>query len=361
MGAGGFLAAGAGGVALLLATATCFLLSSGTSEAGCGATITATAVASTEAVAGYSGEQLVNAASIINAASALGLDSRADLIGVMTAMGESGLRNLDYGDERFGVVNSDGTATDSVGVFQQQHWWGTLAQRMDPAAAATAFFVRVQALAGWQSMEPGAVAHAVQGNADPHHYDPFVEPATQVVAALVGKTSGCSVGGDAQTIAQQLVVAADAGKLVDLRADHIKEIRWIAEGKVVPDCGIDLRILQVILLTVNHFDRVGVSSINRKCTGEASLGTTSRHYADGGGHAVDFYMLNGQYLTGADGQSLRLIALLDPMMPAESRVGQSNCRRDAGDAVELNRWIEIADFCNHLHIDLVPVDEWRFN
>ena len=39
------------------------------------------------AVAGYEGEQLKNAALIINAGKALGLSSRGQTIGVMTAMG----------------------------------------------------------------------------------------------------------------------------------------------------------------------------------------------------------------------------------------------------------------------------------
>ncbi|HEX2073188.1 MAG TPA: hypothetical protein VHF92_05330, partial [Geodermatophilus sp.] len=49
-------------------------------------------------VAGWSGEQLVNAALIIEAGKALGVDARGQVIGVMTAMGESSLTVLDRGD-----------------------------------------------------------------------------------------------------------------------------------------------------------------------------------------------------------------------------------------------------------------------
>ena len=49
-------------------------------------------------VAGYRGEQLANAAAIVNAGESLGLDTCAQTIGVMTAMGESSLRVLDRGD-----------------------------------------------------------------------------------------------------------------------------------------------------------------------------------------------------------------------------------------------------------------------
>ena len=65
----------------------------------------------TEPVAGYSGEQLTNAALIMNAAVPLGLDRQAQVIGVMMAMGESSLRNIGYGDDINGVTNPDGTPT----------------------------------------------------------------------------------------------------------------------------------------------------------------------------------------------------------------------------------------------------------
>ncbi|WP_418605936.1 hypothetical protein [Georgenia sp. SUBG003] len=80
-------------------------------------------------VNGYSGAQLANAAAIINAGADLGLSVRDQTIGVMTAMGESGLEVLDHGDE---------AGPDSRGLFQQRDngAWGTLEQRMDPTASA---------------------------------------------------------------------------------------------------------------------------------------------------------------------------------------------------------------------------------
>ena len=67
-------------------------------------------------IAGYNHEQLVNAAWIMQAANALGLSARDQTIGVMTAMGESSLRNIDYGDwETGGVTNPDGTRTEVQG------------------------------------------------------------------------------------------------------------------------------------------------------------------------------------------------------------------------------------------------------
>jgi hypothetical protein len=90
----------------------------------------------------------------MNAATALGLSQQAQILGVMTAIGESSLRNLAYGDDAQGVTNPDGTLTTSVGLFQQQDWWGTLAQRLDPHESATLFFDRLVKVKGWQMMPP---------------------------------------------------------------------------------------------------------------------------------------------------------------------------------------------------------------
>lgn len=155
----------------------------------------------TEPVAGYSGEQLTNAALIMNAAVPLGLDRQAQVIGVMTAMGESSLRNIGYGDDINGVTNPDGTPTCSLGLFQQQ-WclgsWGTRDQVMDPTYAATQFFTRLAAVTDWQSLEPTIAAHKVQRNADPYHYEKFFDAANQVVTAIAGDGAsggGCSSNG----------------------------------------------------------------------------------------------------------------------------------------------------------------------
>jgi hypothetical protein len=60
-------------------------------------------------VAGYGGEQLANAAAIVNAGQAMGLDTCAQTIGVMTVMGESSLQVLDRGDA-VGPDSRGGTA-----------------------------------------------------------------------------------------------------------------------------------------------------------------------------------------------------------------------------------------------------------
>jgi len=357
------LLAGVTVLGLVAVVGTAVFLSSGTglptgaAGSGCG-----TGVVDPEIVADsdvrvddFEGEQLVNAAEVMNAATAAGLPQRAQFIGVMTAIGESSLRNLTYGDDVRGVTNPDGSLTSSIGLFQQQSWWGSRATRLDPYESALLFFDRLGALPGWEVLSPTAAAHAVQRNADPDHYTRFFEPAVRIVQALTAAAGGadCAISVDAKLLAQELVVHADDGSLRGLVPDHLRQIRWIANGDRVPGCGIDTRILQIMVIAVRYFDEVGVSSINRNCTSELlGAGAESWHFKNGGGRAVDFFSLNGVALTGADSQSLRLIGLLDPSMPAGSRVGQAQCRTAAGITLGLSLWGDIADECNHLHIDV---------
>ena len=327
-------------------------LSSGTgSSCGSGTVDINKVAAANLEVAGYQGDQLVNAAIIMNAATSQGLPAAAQTIGVMTAMGESSLRNIAYGDDLAGVTNPDGTPTSSLGLFQQQNWWGSQAERLDPTRAATLFFASLTKVPQWGKLSPTAAAHAVQGNADPNHCTPSFAPAAEIVANLTAMGRGGCMSDDRISLAQELVTHANDGTLTGLVPDHIKEIRWIAQGRDVPDCGIDGRMLQVMVIAVRNFERVGISDINRACTKQTAFGIGS-HTIGGDGRAVDFYSLNGRSLTGADGLSLRFIGLLDPVMPNGSRIGQSNCRAHAGTSLALQNLSEFSDYCNHLHIDV---------
>lgn len=338
----------AGLVALVATFGGVFAMSA---TAGCaGSTVDAGSAANAGIVAGYSGDQLTNAAAIINAATTLGLGTQAQTIGVMTAMGESGLRVLDHGDT---------AGPDSRGLFQQRTSWGSLSDRMDPTKSATFFFQRLVSVSGWESMAPTAAAHAVQINADANYYTKFFPAAAHVVQALTSTAGAgsCGISGNAQALAQELVQAADKGQLTGSIPDHIKEIRWIAQGNAVANCGVDTRILQVMVIAVHTFERIGVSDINRKCTGQIEgAGTESAHYNNGGGHAVDFYSLGGTTTNGADANALRLIGILDPMMPKGAGLGQKGCRTAAGDDPALANFHDFADTCNHLHVDVGSVD-----
>jgi peptidoglycan DL-endopeptidase CwlO len=140
-------------------------------------------------VQGLTPAQAADADLIVSAAMAASSeDTRVARIALMTAMTESGLRNLNHGDR------------DSLGLFQQRpsQGWGTPAQLMDPTYATDAFVRRLLAIPGWQTMQPWMAAQAVQRSAfaDGSNYRPNLAPATQVLAGVLA--NGNTVGGCGQ-------------------------------------------------------------------------------------------------------------------------------------------------------------------
>lgn len=132
-------------------------------------------------VGGFCQDRLVNAAYVISAAQAMGIGPHTQAVGVMTAIGESSLVNLDHGDA---------AGPDSRGLFQQRDngAWGTYEQRMDPYTAASMFYTKLVKIPGWKAMTPTQMAHAVQINSDPDHYAKFWPEAKSVVEGLTGET-----------------------------------------------------------------------------------------------------------------------------------------------------------------------------
>lgn len=136
-------------------------------------------------------QQVSNAKTIDQTAAKLGLSGTASKIAIVAAMGESSLINIDSGDEASGVTNSDGSATRSKGLFQQQTpWWGTVKEIMNPEYATTSFLLGANhkgtsqglvTVSGWETGEITQVIHKVQANADPNHYAASYAPAEQVI------------------------------------------------------------------------------------------------------------------------------------------------------------------------------------
>lgn len=147
-------------------------------------------------IGAYGHEQLVNAAYVMKAGADAGLSLRDQTIGVMTAMGESGLRNIGYGDyETGGVLNPDGTPTTSIGLFQQQKGWGSTEERLDPYIASQKFFTAMTQKVpnpDRQTIPPTIVAHRTQINSDPYHYERYWDTAQHIVAALSEVSAGQS-------------------------------------------------------------------------------------------------------------------------------------------------------------------------
>lgn len=151
-------------------------------------------------VAGYGPDQLKIAAIIVNAGKKAGVSVKGQLIGVVVGMGESSLQNLDHGDEHHGVVNTDGSPTCSLGVFQQQwclpgHPWGTKADVTDPATASGMFFQALLRLDGWEALAPAEAGHRAQGNYSPAAYTQYIDAAQAVLEAVTnGKTAATAPG-----------------------------------------------------------------------------------------------------------------------------------------------------------------------
>lgn len=170
-------------LAVVLTFGLIFLVAMGTSGASvasglCGVPGTpGTVPAGTKKVAGFSGDQLENAAEIMAAASDLKLPVAAQILGVQTAIGESTLKVIDSGDA---------AGPDSRGLFQQRAngAWGSYQDRMDPRISATNFFKAMQRIEGWEDLSPSQAIHRVQRNADPDHYTKYRPQAAAIVKAL---------------------------------------------------------------------------------------------------------------------------------------------------------------------------------
>ena len=125
--------------------------------------------------------QASNATTITAVGKRLGFPDHAVTIALATALQESQLHNLSYGDR------------DSLGLFQQRpsQGWGSAKQIMKPEYAASAFFKALGRIHGWQTMSITAAAQAVQHSDAPDAYASW-EP---LARALAITTTGESPAG----------------------------------------------------------------------------------------------------------------------------------------------------------------------
>ncbi|MFI7585239.1 hypothetical protein ACH9DO_15825 [Kocuria sp. M1N1S27] len=126
-----------------------------------------------------SAEQSANAALITAEAVERGTGTYAAVVALATAMQESQLVNIDYGDR------------DSVGLFQQRpsQGWGTVEQIMDPAYATAAFYDGLAEI-DYASMSVTDAAQAVQRSAYPDAYAEHEDMARAFATSLTGRTEG---------------------------------------------------------------------------------------------------------------------------------------------------------------------------
>ena len=135
---------------------------------------------------------------IARAAKAAGVGKKGAIIGMATSLVEAGNPLKMWANSKVpaslkfphDAVGSDGT---SAGLFQQQQngAWGTVADRMDPYRSAGMFYKALKAVGGWETMEPGAAAQAVQRSAFPDKYAGQMSAAE----ALLARTGLFDTGG----------------------------------------------------------------------------------------------------------------------------------------------------------------------
>jgi hypothetical protein len=126
-----------------------------------------------------SAAQQANATTIVQQALAKKMGIRSAVVAVATAMQESQLQNLNYGDR------------DSLGLFQQRPsmGWGTAQQILDPQYSADAFLSALQQYQagnpGWATQPLWTSAQGVQKSGVPTAYAQWESQAAQLVQQIV--------------------------------------------------------------------------------------------------------------------------------------------------------------------------------
>jgi hypothetical protein len=166
----------------------------------------------------FTPEQSANAATITALALKRGLPARAATIANATAIVESKLRNLKFGDR------------DSLGLFQQRpsQGWGTEAQILDPIHATNAFYDALIKVDGYQSMAITKVAQEVQHSGFPQAYADHEEEGRILASTLAGHSPGgigcrlnaATVSTPAATIAAQLT--SELGVTATVEGDSVR-------------------------------------------------------------------------------------------------------------------------------------------
>jgi cell wall-associated NlpC family hydrolase len=177
-------------------------------------------------VQGLDEAQLANARVIIAVGRQMGVPPRGQIIALATAMQESTMRNLRYGDR------------DSVGLFQQRpsSGWGTVAELTTPEVAARKFYAALVEVSGWQSMPVTVAAQTVQRSAFPLAYAKWEALATAIVQAA-GASAGDTLPLDCST---QLGFPAPPGAIGAMLRSALgqqgKPYVWGATGPDSFDC-----------------------------------------------------------------------------------------------------------------------------
>lgn len=145
-------------------------------------------------------DQAQNAALIANIAVTRGLPDHAATVAIATAMQESRLTNLDYGD------------LDSLGLFQQRpsQGWGTAEQVSDMTYATNIFYDHLLQVPDWETIPVEDAAQEVQRSGYPDLYATWDAMAHAWAAGLTGEfgaTISCALEPATSSDADGLIAA----------------------------------------------------------------------------------------------------------------------------------------------------------
>ncbi|MFG2370538.1 C40 family peptidase [Streptomyces sp. NPDC048504] len=137
-------------------------------------------------------DQVPNAKTIQATGVAMNIPARGQVVALATALQESGLRNLTYGDR------------DSLGLFQQRpsQGWGTANEILDPVHSSTKFYEGLRKVSGWESLSITQAAQAVQRSGFPEAYakwEPLATALQKAIAPLLPKSGDASASSSADT------------------------------------------------------------------------------------------------------------------------------------------------------------------
>lgn len=162
---------------------------------------------------------------VAKAAAMLGMGFDAAKIAWATVLTEVGdpakmyASSVDTASQQY-PYDAIGSDHDSSGLFQQRNngAWGDISERMNARASAMMFLNALAKVAGWESMDPGAAAQAVQRSAFPSRYSGHMAKAESVMSRFKGMLPGFKKGG--------MVYGGNGKNLDDVLA-------WLSQGEMV--------------------------------------------------------------------------------------------------------------------------------
>ncbi|MBZ2196518.1 hypothetical protein [Occultella gossypii] len=242
-------------------------------------------------------EQAAYAALISAIATERGLPARAVTIGLATAMQESRLANLDYGDR------------DSLGLFQQRpsQGWGTIEQVTDPVHATNAFYDALVRVPDYESLEITVAAQEVQRSGFPDAYAQHEQLARLFASSLTGHSSAALVCRLAEPDAA--TTAALPATLTTRLARDLPSVVMVASGTD--------HLLEVQALTPDG----GADSLDRLAWAVAQWAVATAHET-----GVGEVVVSGQHWVRADGGRAAWAPLPDGAVGVDDPVGTVRLR-----------------------------------